>query len=577
MTVRSVKRRVGLLMDAIEDQYQAGIVRGVAHAIGHANIALVCVAGGVVGNPAEDHRCARNFLFDLVDPTDYDGFLVLSGALGSDLGVASFSSWLERFRGKPVVALGAEGPGFPSIAVDGGVGMRAIVSHVVEAHGRRRVGFVRGPETNVEAEERLAAYRAVLQENGIPVDARFIVQGTWLRESGAAAVRELLDTRGLGPRGLDAIVFANDYMALGGMDELRERGIDVPGDVAVAGFDDLEASRSMVPPLTTVRQPVEALGREGVRHLVSLMNLNDETAPPRLPAEVALRRSCGCARARPSDAPPPPRVQRRSFEAAFMERRAIILAEMARAAQGAFVGAGNGWEERLSTALVRDASGRESWVFATTLDQTLVKVQRAGGDITVATAILNALRRAVHACATAEVDAASRAEEVLDVARDLIGEWLLRAERLRTTEIVRQVRTFTGMASQLLAPSHAQGFRGWLEERLRGLGLPAASIGLFAEPGRISEECVSLVGYTARKSFARETRFRARDMGHVELRGVEEPLLVQPLVCGGEALGIATLPWGVLDEAVYEQAREILGTGAKGFMSRGWQGVDAAG
>ena len=568
MIVRSVKRRVALLMDAIEDEYQAGIVRGVARAIGHSNIALVCVAGGVVGDAEKDARCSRNFLFDLVEPQQFDGFIVLSGALGNGIGVARFAGWLERFRGAPIVALGVEVPGIHSIAVDGAAGMRAIVTHLVQAHGRRRIAFVRGPETSEEAQERYAAYRQALEENGVEPDPRLVAQGTWLRESGALAVREIFEARGLGSRPVDAIVAANDYMGLGALDELRSRGVDVPGEVALTGFDDVDASRSVAPPLTTVRQPVEALGREGLRRLVSLMNGTDEPMVSHMVAEVTQRRSCGCAKTRTSDAPPSPRVIRRTFEAAFVERRGIILAEMARAAQGVFVGAGNGWEERLSTALLRDALGEEPWAFSVAIDQTLTKVQRGGGDIAASAAILAALRRGVHACATEDLRVSSRADEVLDAARDLIGEWLVRAERLRANEIVHQLREFTGMATQLVGAPEASSVRGAFEARLRGLGVPSASIGLFAEPGRIGEDCVSLVGYANRRSLAGTERFRSKDLGHPEVRGGDDALLVQPLVFGAEPLGIATLAWGTLHEAVYEQAREILGTGLKAFLGK---------
>jgi hypothetical protein len=251
-----------------------------------------------------------------------------------------------------------------------------------------------------------------------------------------------------------------------------------------------------------------------------------------------------------------------------MERRSIIAAEMARAAQGTFFGAGDGWEERLSTALLRDAMGGESTALSLTLDQLLGKVQRAGGDIGASPAILGALRRAVHACAPEDVRVLSRTEDVLDAARDLVGEWLVRAERLRTMGILRQLREFSTMTSELLGAPEAGAVRATFEARLRGLGVTSASIGLFAERNRIAEDCVSLVGFAHRKSFAATERFRSRDLGHPELRGSDEALLVQPLVFGDEPLGIATLAWGALDEAVYEQAREMLGTGGKAFVSR---------
>jgi len=95
------RRRVALLMDAIEDDYQAALLRGAASAAQQEGLELWCLAGGVIGNQAEDPRCVRNFLFDLLHPRDFDGILVLSGSLGNLLGVPAFDQWLKRYGGVP--------------------------------------------------------------------------------------------------------------------------------------------------------------------------------------------------------------------------------------------------------------------------------------------------------------------------------------------------------------------------------------------------------------------------------------------------------------------------------------------
>jgi len=180
-------------MDAIEDDYQAGIVRGAASASQHAGVELVCLAGGVVGDADKDHRSLRNFLFELIDPQKFDGVLVLGGSLASQLGVSAFSEWMRRFSGLPMVSLGLELSTCHNIVVDGAPGMKDTLRHLITTHSHRRIAFVRGPVTSNEAEERYDAYHAVLQEFGITEDPRLVLQGTWLRESGAAAVGELLD------------------------------------------------------------------------------------------------------------------------------------------------------------------------------------------------------------------------------------------------------------------------------------------------------------------------------------------------------------------------------------------------
>src|SRR5262249_6640663 len=160
-----------------------------------------------------------------------------SGSLSNRIGAKEFGRWSERFGDVPMVHLGIEIPRQPSIAVDGAAGMRDAIVHLVKAHSHRRIAFVRGPTTSEEAEDRYAAYRAALDEHGIAFDPRLVVQGTWRRESGEAAVREIFDEQAIRIDALRAIVCANDYMAFGALEALRERGIGVPGDVALIGFD----------------------------------------------------------------------------------------------------------------------------------------------------------------------------------------------------------------------------------------------------------------------------------------------------------------------------------------------------
>src|ERR1041384_3646028 len=113
------RRRVALLMDAIEDDYQAGIVRGAGSVAQQENLELWCLAGGVVGDASRDRRSIKNFLFDLLEPSDFDGVLALSGSLGNELGVVRFGEWLKRYEAGPIVSVGVELAGCSNIVVDG--------------------------------------------------------------------------------------------------------------------------------------------------------------------------------------------------------------------------------------------------------------------------------------------------------------------------------------------------------------------------------------------------------------------------------------------------------------------------
>ncbi|HEY3666287.1 MAG TPA: substrate-binding domain-containing protein [Polyangiaceae bacterium] len=562
-----MKRRVAFLMDAAEDDYQVGILRGISRAAEPTNVQLVCVAGGVVGDPSVDHRSQRNFLFDLLDPRQFEGVIALSGALGNQLGVAGFASFLQRFHGRPIVNLGIEVPGMHSISVDGATGMKDLVLHLIRVHNHRRIAFIRGPATSQEAEERYAAYRAALDESGIAFDPRLVLQGSWMRESGSLAVRELFDDRAMRVEAVSAIVAANDYMALGALDSLAERGVSVPSEVAVTGFDDLDITSIAVPPLTTVRQPTEVLGRDGLRRLVSLMNGGEEPLMSELVAQVVERRSCGCAKLDAQQSARRGASRGRTFEAALIERRTLICAELARVAHGAMFGVGSGWEQRLVAALLNDLSGQGASVFLTTIDQIVVKLQRAGGNLGVCQAVLGLLRREILDCASGDWDVTAQAEDLFYAARDLLAESRVRSELSKKLETVAQLREFSNASSLLLGTSSLPKLREQFELRFRALGIPAFALGVFPEPGKASDDCLCLAAYSSARRFRIPETFRASELGPPDLFAQDTgALLVQPLIFEGRPIGIVTVMLSTLDITIFEQLRETLGAGLRGFQ-----------
>ncbi|MFI8092541.1 LacI family DNA-binding transcriptional regulator [Streptomyces sp. NPDC086080] len=156
------------------------------------------------------------------------------------------------------------GPPLPYVDSDNRGGAREAVRHLVSL-GRRTIAHIAGPSDQTSALDRIAGYHDVL----IDPDPELLCEGHFTEESGARAMAELLDRR----PDVDGVFVASDLMALGALRVLRERGLRVPQDVAVVGFDDMEAVvRVSDPALTTVRQDVEGLGRLSVRLLIKLLN-----------------------------------------------------------------------------------------------------------------------------------------------------------------------------------------------------------------------------------------------------------------------------------------------------------------
>ncbi|WP_395359093.1 LacI family DNA-binding transcriptional regulator [Streptomyces sp. YH02] len=166
---------------------------------------------------------------------------------------------------------------------------RAAVAHLA-ARGRRAVATITGPLDMYVARCRLDGYREGLAEAGLAADDGLVATGDFTEEGGRRAMRELLDRR----PDLDAVFAASDVMAAGARGVLREAGRRVPEDVALVGVDDSAVARHMDPPLTSVRQPIEEMGRTMARLLlqeIAAPSEPDEQPRQMLPTELVIRAS----------------------------------------------------------------------------------------------------------------------------------------------------------------------------------------------------------------------------------------------------------------------------------------------
>ena len=176
------------------------------------------------------------------------------------------------------------------VDVDNIGGARMAVEHLMRL-GHRRIGTITGRLDMIHGQDRLAGYKDALQAHGVPIEGDLIAEGDYTERGGMTAMRQLLDASPT------AVFIASDTMAIGALRVLREVGLRVPQDVALVGFDDIPISGAVLPPLTTIRQPIQQLGAVAVDVMVGLL----ESPPPEdsptqtmiLPTALAVRKSCG--------------------------------------------------------------------------------------------------------------------------------------------------------------------------------------------------------------------------------------------------------------------------------------------
>ncbi len=238
--------------------------------------------------------------FMVRDDTAYARLQSMSGKVDGLLiseGIVSSPELATLARRLPIVLV-AGSPDEPNVDVvdaDNRTGTRALVCHLVEVHNATRLYYVAGPDEAPDARARRNAFDEELARHpGVTACGYF--EGRFASSGGKLAAQEILAT----PRRdrPDAVVCANDQMAIGAMRELQANGVAVPTDIAVVGFDDIYSGALVTPSLTTVSQPMRLLGERACSRL--LERIADPALPHQvelLPTRLVIRESCGCAAA----------------------------------------------------------------------------------------------------------------------------------------------------------------------------------------------------------------------------------------------------------------------------------------
>ena len=256
------------------DPFFPRVLRGISDALAEEELALVLLMPQGRGDEVRVER--------YLAAGHTDGAILVS-LHGSD----PLPRDLQR-RGIPVVVGGRPpGAGIPYVDVDNRGGAGLAVEHLL-ATGRRHVATIAGPQDMPPGADRLAGYHETLARAGLEVADRLIEVADFTLDGGRAAMERLLDRA---PE-IDAVFAASDLMAMGALDALAGAGRSIPRDVAVVGFDDSPIAAAARPPLTSVRQPIEEMGREMARLL--LHGMRNAEGPPRrviLDTSLAIRQS----------------------------------------------------------------------------------------------------------------------------------------------------------------------------------------------------------------------------------------------------------------------------------------------
>ncbi len=245
---------IGVVSQAIDSPFYGAAQRGIELELAPAGYSPLFMSGHWQAD--EEARC-----IDVLQSRRVDGLIVLTGRL-TDSALRSVARTL------PLVVTGRalRGSNLMSLDFDNREGARQATQHLIDL-GHRRIAFIGGDAQHPDAVDRLLGYRSAIESAGLRFEPSLVSQGNFSEESGQRAVDQMM-SRGVC---FSAIFAANDQMAFGAALGLYRRGRRVPDDVSLIGFDDLAGSLYMVPPLTTVHNPIHEIGQLAARAMLGLL------------------------------------------------------------------------------------------------------------------------------------------------------------------------------------------------------------------------------------------------------------------------------------------------------------------
>lgn len=279
------------LAGVIPDRYLASVLKGIqsAAAIKECHLLLAWGLGRVTDVSGTYPAWPEIFPdtdFVPVGPWNTDGLIVFAPLRDQDR-----SQYLQDLgdKGFPVLYI-ATGERDPMISVDNEGGIRQAVAHLVE-HGHRDIAFIAGdPDDKGDSESRLIAYQSAITEHGLEPNPALIAQG-WHTFSGGYEATQKLIRSGVK---FTALVSSDDNSAIGAMKAIRESGLQIPGDIAVIGFDDQPDAVAQVPPLASIHVPLTAIGEQALTLMLDHLINGYDLESIRIPTRLVPRQSCGC-------------------------------------------------------------------------------------------------------------------------------------------------------------------------------------------------------------------------------------------------------------------------------------------
>jgi diguanylate cyclase (GGDEF)-like protein len=448
-------RRIGYLTADLNVPFERELLTYALRSAQTLGVEILAACGGPL-KPRPTHDVSA---YEAIRRARLDGILLCAHTVCVGMTREEIAEFAHSFAPARVAIVGVEIPGFNSHTVSNESGAAALTEHLLVTHGRRRFAFVSGPEGHEEAEARRRGFELALRRHDVELPPERVVTGDFTHQAGRTAAERLLRTD---PHlsDIDAIVFANDLMAIAALDVFARRRIAVPSAVSITGFDDIELAHLARSPLTTVRQP---LARQINHALTDLLATLDGERKPSLVehrTRLVLRRSCGCGlvtKDHASSAPPRPPPGSDPMEL-LSQYESAVVAELNTSLKDSSLPRAltNAWASELVDTFVARIRDHDA-TFIERIDASASALVQQDQPLTPLREAVLLLRRQLSGL----TGSSGQAAEDLD---DATAEALLTIGSVEALREAQRRRAFEAVAVQLASASAALSSAGSLAE-----------------------------------------------------------------------------------------------------------------
>lgn len=286
-------KKIGIFMGDITQNYQRVVLQAIFSEAGRFGYTTFCFANfGAYGDKLLYAEGERGIVY-LPELAELDAVIVGEDTFNVEGMGNEVYEYLKKNAKCPVIYLRLGREEFYRVMMDEEEAICTMTRHFTQYHGFRDICFMAGDFERLDARKRYQGYLKVMQEEGIEVTDHMVFFGDYWREKGKEAVDWFLEGRKEGSYP-QAIICSNDYMAISVCAELQKRGVRIPEDVCVSGYDDVIESREYRPPLTTVKVPFAELGKRAVQVIDNLLNGRKQSEETKFVPTMCYRQSCGC-------------------------------------------------------------------------------------------------------------------------------------------------------------------------------------------------------------------------------------------------------------------------------------------